>query len=616
MKLEGSETGDGKSVVFWRFDIRNRIHIVLVLLLVSILALYGYARLNAAALESRAQLNQEVDLSVHAISLDIELDLKHLVYSMLFIVDQVYGHDPFYDDESKDVLSEDFLSFLNTSAYFDQIRLLDPTGLEITRTDYYNGNPAMADSGLLQNKGSRYYFQEAMKLGERQVYLSPLDLNVEHGEIVLPIRPTLRLAMPSFDTPDRKSGVAVINALGQPMIDHFSQRVSEVSVPTVYWLNEKGYWLAGEEPEKLWGFMYPDKMDQTLAVRDPQAWKTIAAEQRGMVSGEKGTYIFSTIIPQLAAAGASSIISIEDPSRWKIVAFYTDDEFQTYFTEKRESVITILVLLSTSLLLLFWIVIIYNNQRLLTQQHSQREAEMQQQHERMKSTSTIAGGIAHEFNNILTGMTANIFLLDRALKQAGENRHLNAITNQIDRAAKLIRYLLTFSRQGFARVEEIDFSELVTSQCEEYIAKLPEGVELHVDCESGIHINADKDKMNSIIRELLINSIESMAGGEGSIIRVGLKHAAYEFTDGSGILRQGPFVCLTVSDSGAGISAEVLPYIYDPFYTTKEVGEGTGLGLSAVYGAVKIHCGDIKVTSRVGEGTRFDIYLPLKQPEA
>ncbi|MES0371669.1 MAG: ATP-binding protein [Mariprofundaceae bacterium] len=594
---------------------KNRIHIILVLLLISILTFYGYVRLNTAASESRAQLNQEVSLSIHAIALDIEVDLKHLVYSMLFIVDQVYGHDPFSNEESRDVLSEDFLSFLNTSAYFDQIRLLDPDGLEITRAEYGDGSPSLADPGGLQNKGSRYYFQEAMKLGKRQVYLSPLDLNVEHGEIDIPIKPTLRLAMPSFDTPERKSGVAVINALGQPILDHFSQRVSEVPVPRVYWLNENGYWLAGEEPEKLWGFMYPDRQDQTLAVRDPQAWKTIAAEKRGSVTGADGVYVFSTIIPQQAAAGVNTILSIEDTSQWKIVAFYTDDEFQTYFAEKHNNQITILVLLGISLLALFWIVIIYHNQRIMKQQYRQREVEMTREHERMKSTGIIAGGIAHEFNNILSGMTGNIFLLKRDLIQAGDNQYLSSMNHQIKRAAKLIRYLLTFSRQGFVRMKQLDISKLVRQQCEDFLAQLSNNIELTVDCESGVRIEADKEKINSIVWELLANSAEAMVDGVSSKIFVALKPADYEFSNESGEVCQGPFVCLSVSDSGCGIAADVLPYIYDPFYTNKPIGEGVGLGLSSVYGAVKIHHGDIKVTSKAGEGARFDIYLPITQPD-
>lgn len=594
---------------------KNRIHIILMLLLISILFFYGYVRLNNAAAESRAQLNQEISLSIHAISLDIEVDLKHLVYSMLFIVDQVYGHDPFSDEDSRVVLSEDFLSFLNTSAYFDQIRLLDPDGLEITRAEFGDGSPSLAEPDVLQNKGNRYYFQEAMKLGKRQVYLSPLDLNVEHGEIDIPIKPTLRLAMPSFDTPERKSGVAVINALGQPILDHFSQRVSEVPVSRVYWLNENGYWLAGEEPEKLWGFMYPDKKDQTLAVRDPQAWKIIAAEKRGSVTGADGVYIFSTIIPQQAAAGINTILSIEDTSQWKIVAFYTDDEFQTYFFEKRNSQITILVLLVISLLALFWIVIIYNNQRILNQHYRQREVEIIQDHERMKSTGIIAGGIAHEFNNILSGMTGNIYLLKKNLKHADDNRFLSSMNHQVKRAAKLVRYLLTFSRQEFVKLEQVDFSKLLTKQCEDFLAQLSDNIELTVDCESGIRIEADKEKINSIVRELLANSAEAMADGVSSKMLVALKPVDYEFTSQSGGLCQGPFVCLSVSDNGCGIAADALPFIYDPFYTNKEVGEGIGLGLSSVYGAVKIHHGDIKVTSKLGEGVRFDIYLPITQPD-
>ena len=594
---------------------KSRLHMIVGLLILVVISIYGYVTFQRSTAEDQTQFNHEISLSIRSIASDIKNDLSHLAFSMLFIVDQVRLHEPFKVKGGKEILAEDFVSFLSTSAFFDQLRLLDSEGNEVIRANYNHGSPALASRDTLQNKSDRYYFQKSIGLNKQEIYLSPLDLNVENGRIEQPIKPTLRLAMPAFNRGGEKSGVMVINALAQDVINHFNRRAEELSVPHLYWLNQDGYWLAGEKESSLWGFMYPDRQSVTLASRDPLAWKTIVSQLHGVVRGEKGTYIFTTIAPQQALVGVKSIQAIVDPEQWKFVAYYSDSEFQAIFAEKQIRQLLILILTAVSLLLLFGLLVLFDNQRLRIQESRARVLEAKHEHERMKSTGIIAGGIAHEFNNILAGMTANIYLLKKSYFENSDESHLNAISHQIDRAAKLIRYLLTFARQGFVQLAQVKLSELVEEECQLFRVQQLVDMELQLDVTPDISIEADGDKIRSMIRELLSNAVEAMEGDETGLISVSLRKSGYEFTSTSGQHHDGLFACLSVCDSGGGIDAEVIPYIYDPFYSTKEVGKGTGLGLSAIYGTVKIHHGDIKVISEAGKGACFEIMLPFKQPK-
>ncbi|HKI60504.1 MAG TPA: ATP-binding protein, partial [Mariprofundaceae bacterium] len=593
----------------------SRLHMVIGLLIVLVITIYGYVTFQKSLAEDQAGLNSEIAFSIKSIASDIEIDLSHLAFSMLFVVDQVRLHEPFKANGSKEILAQDFISFLNTSDLFDQLRLLDREGKETIRANYNAGSPVLVSGDKLQNKGDSYYFKKTIGLSKQEIYLSPLDLNVEHDRIEQPIKPTLRLAMPSFNKNGEKSGVMVINALAQGVIDHFNRRAKELSVSHLYWLNQDGYWLAGEDEDLLWGFMHPQKKNVTLAARDPQAWQSIKSQQHGAVRGEHGTYVFTTILPQQTVAGVKALHAIVDFEQWKVVAYYSDNEFQTIFAEKHAQQLLVLILTGVSLLLLFWMLVLYDNQRLRNQQSRDREREIAQQHERMESTAIIAGGIAHEFNNILAGMTANAYLLKKNHFENREETHLNSINSQINRAAKLIRYLLTFSRQGLVQLAQLNLSKLVVSECRQFRQEQSVDIELQIDVAPDISIEGDGEKIKSVIHELLVNAVEAMEGNESRFISVSLKQSSHEFTSTNGQNHDGLFACLSVCDSGSGIAAEVMPFIYDPFFSTKEVGKGTGLGLSAIYGTVKIHYGDIEVVSEPGEGACFNVSLPLKQPK-
>ncbi len=594
--------------------IKRNIHVFASLLTIVVLSAYGYVSAQNIATEVEKRHNTEMQLSVQSLADDVTLQLTQLAYSMLFIIDQVRLHKPFDSIENRDVLAEDFVSILNTAPFFDQLRLINMDGMEVIRANYDQGSPSLASSSSLQNKKDRYYFQEAIKLTQHEIFLSRLDLNVENGRVELPMKPTLRLAMLSFDQAGKKNGMVVINALAQEMLDHFSKKKLLLPNSHIYWLNENGFWFAGAEKERLWGFMFKDKTDMTLAQHDAKAWQSISSQHHGIAHGSEGIYVFTSISPQQAIGQAKSIISIVDDSQWKIANFYSYRELERLISGELRNQFMIIGVIGFFLVSLFWVVGFYHNQRLNRLQLLQHRREVEQEQQRIRSTSSIAGGIAHEFNNILTGLSNNHYLLHSELKSPDDNKHLFASEALINRAAKLVRYLLIFSRQGFITMKQTDLSSLISNTCSDFSEKLSASIEFNVECNPDIWIEADKDKVHSIIWEMLINARNATAKEKSGIIHVRLTQEEHEFIDSSKNIRSGAFAHLTVRDSGYGIKEKDLPHIFDPFFTTMDVGKGTGLGLSMVYGAVKLHHGDITVESQDGHGAKFEIYLPLQQP--
>ncbi len=193
-------------------------------------------------------------------------------------------------------LEKDYLSFSKEKGIYDQIRILDRNGQERVRVNYNNGNPSVVPESHLQNKANRYYFKDTLKLSKDEIFISPLDLNVENGEIELPLKPMIRLGMPLFDEKGEKHGVILLNFLAKKMLEAF-QQMSHRSLGVSMLMNKDGYWLKGEKEQDEWGFMYKDRTAQTFAKRYPAEWSSIVEQGKGQFNTPHGLFSFDTILP-------------------------------------------------------------------------------------------------------------------------------------------------------------------------------------------------------------------------------------------------------------------------------------------------------------------------------
>lgn len=191
-------------------------------------------------------------------------------------------------------LGEDYLSLAMIKPYYEQIRFIDNRGAEQIRIDRNQLSPFITAESQLQNKAGRYYFDETMRLGAEAIYISPLDLNIEHGRIEMPFKPIIRAASPVFDDYGRKRGIVIINLNASNLLSHL-KAADQTTTGELMLLNEAGYWLFGERRAAAWAFMFPQYQDRTIEKLYPGIWESIKPTMKGTLRTPYGAILFETI---------------------------------------------------------------------------------------------------------------------------------------------------------------------------------------------------------------------------------------------------------------------------------------------------------------------------------
>jgi diguanylate cyclase (GGDEF)-like protein len=233
------------------------------------------------------------------------------------------------DAQSLDALTADLVALSASRRLYDQLRWIDESGMERVRVDYVQNQPFVVPVERLQNKAQRYFFIDTMKLAPGEIYVSPLDLNIEQGRVETPLKPTLRLAMPVVDRAGRPRGIVIVNYFGRFLLDKFSDvtEAREGGV-RVNLLNRDGYWLVAPQAADEWGFMFGRK--EHFGTRFPEAWTRISAGASGQFEDDDGLWSFITVRPlgagmasaagsPLADSGGSASIGA-DQYVWKVVS--------------------------------------------------------------------------------------------------------------------------------------------------------------------------------------------------------------------------------------------------------------------------------------------------------
>lgn len=239
------------------------------------------------------------------------------------------------------------------------------------------------------------------------------------------------------------------------------------------------------------------------------------------------------------------------------------------------------------------------------------EAQLRQA-QKLESIGQLAGGVAHDFNNILTVIQghASLLLSNRALGE-GPQESAQQIALASERAATLTRQLLTFSRKQVIQPRTLDINDVIGNVIKMLKRLLREDVSLQVEYSSKLSmVHADAGMLEQVLMNLAVNARDAMPNGGDLTIRTSDQVISSGYVSAHGQGAPGKYVCLCVGDTGCGIDREILPRIFEPFFTTKPVGYGTGLGLATVYGIVHQHRGWIDVDSELGKGTAFRVYFP------
>ena len=262
----------------------------------------------------------ELKRSVQAVTLDLKFLAQHraLHKAIESNTAENLGH-----------AEADWAVISNAKATYDQMRWIDETGMERIRVDYKNGAAVIVPTDKLQNKASRYFFIDAIKLDPGDIFVSPLDLNIEQGAVELPYKPMLRVATPVVDSRGHTRGIVVLNYYGRMMLDAFAEATHPVADHMML-LNGDGYWLKSPKVADEWGFMF-SRADLSLAAQSPAVWADVRAGNAGQRVGHDGLWTWQTVYPLLqsqnSTIGSTSLATPalgtapEAQYAWKIVSW-------------------------------------------------------------------------------------------------------------------------------------------------------------------------------------------------------------------------------------------------------------------------------------------------------
>lgn len=274
----------------------------LALMLAVALALFTRSEAETRLAKARAQEQIAVGLGAGALMRALDMVERDLTF--------LSAHRALHEalnNGSADALGnlgEDFLRFARSKRLYDQLRWLDERGRERVRVDYRAGAPALAPPEALQDKRGRYYFEDAMRVAPGVTYVSPLDLNVERGQVERPLKPMIRIGVPLFDYEGTRRGVLLLNYFGADLLARFVQATGAAGSRAML-VNGEGYWLKAPDPADEWGFML-GAAERTMARRQPGLWQRMQREVAGQWHDEAGLWTWQRVNPLAAGMVSSS----------------------------------------------------------------------------------------------------------------------------------------------------------------------------------------------------------------------------------------------------------------------------------------------------------------------
>ncbi len=568
-------------------------------------------------------------------------------------------------------LERDYAAFARTYPYIYQVRLLGADGHEVVRVDRRDSGLYTVPPHELQDKSGRYYLHEGLEHEAGQVYVSPLDLNVERGVIEKPERPVIRFATPIVDQRGRKRGLLVINLHATFMLEQI-QDMAGARSGVAYLFDRSGFYVSRSadpaQPQSL-----RMQSAETLASTVPRDTLAHIVERR------KGTRVLDQDIVAYAPVEVGKTLSDRGDGSlgWALaLSFPRQRLFEAVFNLYLLYAVLALTLVGTAVA--GWLL----SRRLLgplellsreteaiaegrfaqrveirgrdeiadlgrrfnamaarleqtyrtledrqgelerevqartaaleREQQERRELDRQMfQVEKMTTMGEIAMGLAHEIGNPLAGMKAVTQMLLEESPSQREREYLERILAEINRLSDFLRTFHGFAApQDFhpvaCRLEQVLDDVLLWTRKEARSRGVTIGM---AACAQAVPaLWADPNRLKQVLLNLVINAIHAMP--EGGRIEIGMCAGPGPAADLEGDV---PKLRICVRDSGVGIAPEVLPKIFDPFYTTRE--DGSGLGLAVVRKIVQQHGADIRVESTSGHGTCFTLAWPIAPGE-
>ena len=522
-----------------------------------------------------------IDRELHS----VQSDLRYLA-GQAVLRNYVSGSAP-----SKKELEEEYKLLCKERGVYDQIRYLDADGQERIRINYNDGHPAIVPEDELQPKANRYYFTQTMLLKRDEVFVSPLDLNVEHDQIEEPLKPVIRFATPVFDKNNDKRGVLILNYLGSALL----QKLAEVSVsfPGSSWLlNRDGYFLRGPSAQEEWAFMWEDP-SRRFAAYYPNEWTAVAWSSRGQLQTGRGIFTFQTLFPRekLPAgrheAGSREVRDLADAGL--IVVAHLSPQV----LDARANLLLQRLLLLGGLVLLVLLGLAWYlaKSSVLRRNHERRIGESEtrlralsaqlitaQEDERRR----LSRDLHDELGQIVTAVTLD---LQRATQADGAKKNdlLHQATQETQCLLDKIHEITVRIRPTL--LDDLGLKDAVQSLLGDFERRTGIATRTELSFDRSDIPAPTSENVFRILQEALTNVA---------------KHArAKEVTVNLKVTQRN--VCLSVLDAGAGFAPAQI--------------NGHGLGLLGMRERAELLDGDFQVHAESGKGTQIQVTIPLPPPE-
>jgi signal transduction histidine kinase len=484
------------------------------------------------------------------------------------------------DQDARQPLEQDYVRLCLRKTIYDQVRCLDTSGKEVLRVNYHDGVAAIVPEAELQEKAGRYYFREAMELGQDEVLISPFDLNVEHGAIEKPLKPTIRFLTPVFDEAGARRGFVVLNYLGDQLLKKLAQ-ASRLGRASLLLLNVRGDYLLAERPKDAWGWMLGH--GRAFRVDYPQAWRQMENSPVGRLLTSEGLFTFRRL-DYLRSDGIGAGAESFDPSLIVASRISVERAFA-----RSSKLLNQLILVSGCALAVVAVVAWHGAKAAaLHRAHEEQIADSELRLRKLSSQLLAAQeeerrSISRQLHDELGQLATAISLdLKSAARQADPEHGAELVRRAIDGADRLLKSLHEIaSRVRPTVLDDLGLCDAVESFVEEFSRRTGIAVAADLKFERERIPAEASEHAYRILQEALTNVARHAQTDRVAVaVHVNARH-----------------IELSVRDEGVGFAPESYA--------------GTGLGILGMQERAELLGGHWRFVSAPGRGTQIEASLPL-----